>query len=207
MRRTGKVIQGVSGLVSAVKGLDLNGFIDGLKGIQEGLAGASEVVQVVVTAFDGVKSVTAGGQGFLDGIKDGLSFKRKCAWYSALRGADTLIRDGESEALRKLVCEAPCRLDPGFQWGVCQRLGEVASNSAWDIRTRRSAAAFLGEIYRNEDDWGYQASVKEWILIILMRLSSSAGTVQQCKCSRVSIERIRLDDNSLLTYSTSTLPV
>jgi len=187
-RRTGKVIQGVSGLVSAVKGLDLNGFMDGLKDIQQGIAGASEVVQVVVTAFDGVKSMTEGGQGFLEGIKEGLSFKRKCAWYSALRGADTLIRGGEFATFKQLVCEAPCRLDPAFQWGVCQRLGQVASSTVWDARTRRSAAAFLGEMYRNEADWGHQTSVKEWILIILMRLSSSTGSVQQCKYERTTVE-------------------
>ncbi|KAI8346998.1 hypothetical protein B0O80DRAFT_430458 [Mortierella sp. GBAus27b] len=44
MRRTGKVVRGVSGLVSAVKGLDLNKLIDGLGDIQQGLAGASEIV-------------------------------------------------------------------------------------------------------------------------------------------------------------------
>jgi len=181
MRRTGKVIQGLSGLVSAVKGLDLNGFIGGLKDIEEGLAGASEAVELVFTTYGKVKSLTKGGQGFLEAIKEGLSFKRKCAWYSALRGADALIRDGEFAAFKQLACEAPCRLDPAFQWGVCQRLGEVAGNSAWDARTRRNAAAFLGEIYRNEGDWGQQASVKEWILIILIRLSSSTGSAQQCK--------------------------
>ncbi|KAK3807646.1 MAG: WD40-repeat-containing domain protein [Benniella sp.] len=179
VRRTSKVIQGVSGLVSAVKGLDLNGFIDGLKNIQQGLSGASEVVQVVVTAFDGVKSITAGGQGFLDGVREGLSFKRKCAWYAALRGADELIRDGEFASFKKLVCEAPCRQEVAFLWGVCQRLGEVASNSMWDVRTRRSAATFLVEIYQNDEEWGDQASINEWIVIILMRLSSSAGAIQQ----------------------------
>jgi len=181
IRRTGKVIRGVSGLVSAVKGLDLSGFIDGLKDIQQGIAGVSEVVQVVATAFDGVKSITEGGQGFLEGIKEGLSFQRKCAWYSALRGADTLIRDGEFATFKQLVCEAPCRLDPAFQWGVCQRLGEIVGNQAWDARTRRSATAFLGEIYLNHDDWGHQASIKEWIVIILMQLSASTGGLQQCK--------------------------
>jgi hypothetical protein len=181
-RHTGKVIRGVSGVVSAVKGLDLNGFIDGLKDIQQGISGASDMVQLVVTAFDGVKSISDGGQGFLEEITEGLSFKRKCAWYSALRGADTLIRNGEFVALKQLVCESPCRLDPAFQWGVCQRLGEVAGNPVWDVRTRRSAAAFLGEIYRNEDEWGQQASVREWILTILTRLSSSStGGVNQCK--------------------------
>ena len=183
IRRTGKVVQGVSGLVSAVKGLDLNGFIDGLKSIQQGFAGASEVVKVVATAFDGVISLTGSGKEFLDGVKEGFSFKRKCAWYSALRGADTLIRDGEFASFKKLVCEAPCRLDPAFQWGVCQRLGEIAGNPSWDVRTRRGAAAFLGEIYRNDEDWGCQASVKEWILVILVQVSPSAGSVQvqQCK--------------------------
>ncbi|KAK3806991.1 MAG: hypothetical protein J3Q66DRAFT_418720 [Benniella sp.] len=41
MRRTCKVIQGVVGLVSAVKGVDFNGFMDGLKDIQQGISGAA----------------------------------------------------------------------------------------------------------------------------------------------------------------------
>ncbi|KAF9346729.1 hypothetical protein BGX34_003689, partial [Mortierella sp. NVP85] len=151
IRRTGKVIQGVSGLVSAAKGLDLNGFMDGLKDIQQGLAGASEAVKVVVTAFDGAKSLASSGQGFMDGLKEGLSFNRKCAWYSALRGADTLIRDGEFAGFKRLVCEAPCRTDAAFQWGVCQRLGEIAGNPTWDVQTRRSAVGFLGEMYRSHE--------------------------------------------------------
>jgi len=181
IRRTGKVIRGVSGLISAVKGLDLNGFIDGLKDVQKGIAGASEVVQVVVTAFDEVKSMTESGQGFLEGLKEGFSFKRKCAWYPALRGADALIRDGEFASFKKLVCEVPCRMDPAFQWGVCQRLGELAANSMWDTLTRRSAVAFLGEIYCNDEDWGQDVGIKEWILDILKRLSSPSEGVVQCK--------------------------
>ncbi|KAK3807666.1 MAG: WD40-repeat-containing domain protein [Benniella sp.] len=136
IRRTGKVIRGVSGLVSAVKGLDLNGFMDGLKDIQQGIAGATEVVQLVVTAFDGAKSLTESGQGFLDGIKEGFSFNRKCAWYSALRGADTLIRDGEFATFKRLM-------------------------------------------YRNHEHWHMQSSIKEWILVIVMKLSSSTEGVQQ----------------------------
>ncbi|KAF9363411.1 hypothetical protein BGX34_004194 [Mortierella sp. NVP85] len=176
LRRTGKVIQGVSGLVSAVKGLDLIEFIDGLKDIQQGLAGVSEVVQMVQSATSLIES----GQGFMDGLKEGFSFKRKCAWYPALRGADALIRDGEFATFKNLVCEAPCRLDPAFQWGVCQRLGEIAANPMWDSLTRRSAVAFLAEMYRNDQDWDQQA-IKEWILIILMRVASSAEGTQQCK--------------------------
>jgi len=150
LRRTGKVIQGVSGLVSAVKGLDLSGFINGLGKIQQGLAGAGEIVQVVKTAYEGAVSLGESGQGFLECLQEGFSFNRKCAWYMALRGADSLIRDGSFIEFKKLVCDAPCRRDVAFQWGVCQRLGEIAANSEWNGETRRSAIVFLGKIYQDD---------------------------------------------------------
>ncbi|KAK3824935.1 MAG: hypothetical protein J3Q66DRAFT_97768 [Benniella sp.] len=174
LRRTGKVVKGVSGFVSAVKGLDLNVFIDGLKDIQQGSTGASEVVQLVKTAYEGVASLAESGQGFYECMKEGLSFDRKCAWYSALRGADTLIQEGQLADFKKLVCEAPCRRDPAFQWGVCQRLGSIAVDPMWDMETRQGAAEFLGEMYRNDDEWGDQANIKQWILNILTQLSSEA---------------------------------
>ncbi|KAG0213925.1 hypothetical protein BGX31_001181 [Mortierella sp. GBA43] len=178
MRRTGKVIQGVSGLVSAVKGLDLERFVDGLSNIQQGIDGVSKVFDVVKTAYVGVASLTHSGHGLLVSLKEGLSFERKREWYAALRGADILIRDGELAALKKLVCGAPCRYDAAFQWGICQRLGEMAANPMWDAVTRRGAIAFLGEIYRDDDMWGQCTSVKQWILNILMQLTfaSSSGS-------------------------------
>jgi len=181
MRRTGKVIQGISGLVSAVKGLDLNKFIDGLGDIQKGVAGASKVVEVIKDAYCGVTALAQSGQDLLESLKEGFSFEHKRAWYSALRGADALIRDGELATFRKLVCEAPCRLDPAFQWGVCQRLGQIAANPMWDADTRQSAVDFLGEIYRKDEVWGQHSSVKQWILNILMQLASTSDTGSQCK--------------------------
>ncbi|KAF9343047.1 hypothetical protein BGX34_007288, partial [Mortierella sp. NVP85] len=174
MRRTGKVIQGVSGLVSAAKGLDLIKFIEGLRDLQKGLAGAAEVVRVAKTAYDGVVSLVDSGNDFMDCLKEGFSFDHKRAWYSALRGADTLIRDGELATFKRLVCEVPFRLDPAFQWGVCQRLGEIAANPMWDADIRQSAILFLGEIYQNDAVWGQQPSVKQWIMNILMQLNSSS---------------------------------
>jgi hypothetical protein len=183
LRRTGKVMKGVSGIVSAVKGIDLNGFIEGLLDIQKGLAGASEMIHIVKTAYDGATSLAKSGQGFLECLKEGLSFSRKCVWYTALRGVDTLIRDGQLSDFKKLVCEAPCRMDIAFQWGVCQRLGEIASNPLWDQDSRHSATVFLGEMYRNDHEWGDHANVKHWILSILIQLSSrSSGSGEnQCK--------------------------
>jgi hypothetical protein len=181
LRRTGKVIQGVSGLVSAVKGLDLNGFIEGLGKIQEGLAGAGEIVRVAKTAYEGAVTLGKSSQEFLECLQEGLSFSRKCVWYTALRGADAFIRDGSFIEFKKLVCEAPCRLDAAFQWGVCQRLGEIAANSEWNGETRRSANAFLGEIYRDDVTWGDHTNVKQWILSILMQLILVPGGDIQCK--------------------------
>jgi len=186
-RRTNKVIQGMAGLVKAVKGLDLNGFIDGLKDIQQGLAGVSEVAQGVKSTYDGVISFAKSCQGFTADLKEGFSFKRKCAWYPALRGADALIQNGEFATFKKLVCQAPCRLDPAFQWGVCQRLGEIAANPMWDTTTRHGAVGFLGELYQNDREWGQDVGIKEWILVILMRLSSPSESALQCKCDCTAV--------------------
>ncbi|KAG0234648.1 hypothetical protein BGX31_004496 [Mortierella sp. GBA43] len=159
LRRTGKVIKGLSNLVSAVKSVDLGEFMDGLENIQKGLSGASEIVEIAFTAYKDVKELGQSGQQLFNCLKEGLSFKRKSAWYPALRGADTLIRRGELATFRKLVCEAPCRYNAAFQWGVCQRLGEMAANPSWDAMTRRGAIEFLGEIYKTDNMWGQHESI------------------------------------------------
>jgi hypothetical protein len=188
MRYTGNVIGGVSGIVSAVKGLDLVKFMDGLDKIRKGIAGVSNAVDVAKTSCNGVSLLVAGSQYHLDSLRE-IKLERKRDWYSALRGADALIRDGELATFRMLVCEAPCRCDEAFQWGVCQRLGEIAASSKWDAVTRRGAIAFLGEIYRNDEMWGKRPSVKQWILNILMQLSRSSGGTSQCmwSCSPADI--------------------
>ncbi|KAG0226493.1 hypothetical protein BGX31_007277 [Mortierella sp. GBA43] len=181
MGRSGKVFQGVAGLVSAAKGLDLNKFIEGLEHMQEG---TSNIVDVVQSAYKNVTSLAESGQGFLDCLKDGLSFDCKRDWYSALRGADALIREGKFASFRMLVCGAPCRLDAAFQWGVCQRLGEISSDPRWDAPTRRGAIDFLGEMYKNDDMWGQQSDIKQWILNVLMQMTTLSGKGHKCKQSR-----------------------
>jgi hypothetical protein len=180
MRRTGKVIQGVSGLVSAVKGLDLNGLMEGLESIQQGVAGASAVFTMAKTAYKDAMSLAEGGKDFVDSLKESFTFDQKRAWYPALRGLDTLLRDGHLVRFKTLVCEAPCRHELAFQWGVCQRLGETAANSLWGTDTRRGAVSFLVELYRNDTEWGQQVDVKQWILTILTQLSSQSGSIAQC---------------------------
>ncbi|KAG0352355.1 hypothetical protein BGZ54_002822, partial [Gamsiella multidivaricata] len=170
LRRTRVVVKGVSGLVSAVKGLDLNGFIDGLGQLQGGLG---EVYQLAKIGYEGVSSLVESGQDLMESLKEGLSFSQKRTWYPALRGIDTLLREGRLADFKTLICEAPCRRDFAFEWGLCQRLGGIATNPFWDASTRQSAIDFLGELYRNDADWGEHASVKQWILKILIQLTDS----------------------------------
>jgi hypothetical protein len=165
--------------VSAVKGLDLNGFMDGLKDIQQGVSGATGAFKLAKTTIDGVKSLSDSGKSFVECMKEGLGVKCKLTWYPALRGAESLLRSGQLSNFKRLVCEAPCRQDPVFQWGVCQLLGEIAADLMWDARTRGSAVLFLGEMYRNRTVWGDHANVKEWILVILIRLGTSDGNDAQ----------------------------
>ncbi|KAK3818644.1 MAG: WD40-repeat-containing domain protein [Benniella sp.] len=194
MRRTGKVIQGVSGLVSAVKGLDLNGLMEGLESIQQGVAGASAVFTMAKTAYKDAMSLAEGGKDFVDSLKESFTFDQKRAWYPALRGMDTLIRDGHLVKFKTLVSEAPCRRDLAFQWGVCQRLGEIAANPLWRVDTRRDAVSFLVELYRNDTEWGQQVDVKKWILTILIQLSSLSGSVAQYAAK--VLEELRTDGDA-----------
>jgi hypothetical protein len=90
---------------------------------------------------------------FVECLGDGLDVSIKREWYSVLRVFDILIRDGALATFRKLACEASCRSDPAFQWGVCQ-LGEIAVNPRWDETVREDAIAFLGELYREDAMWG-----------------------------------------------------
>ncbi|KAI1296169.1 hypothetical protein EDD11_007532 [Mortierella claussenii] len=179
LRRARAVTKGVTGLVSAVKGLNVAEFIEELGNIQEGLEGAGQVLGLVVDAYKDVAELMESGQGLQESLKEGLSFSRKRKWYPLLRAADTLLRNGELTKFKNLVCDAPCRGDVAFQWGVCQRLGHIAADPLWDADTPHCAIAFLGEIYRDDAAWGQEAQVKQYILDILMQLASASGSAMQ----------------------------
>ncbi|KAF9348407.1 hypothetical protein BGX26_000178 [Mortierella sp. AD094] len=177
LRRTEKVVQGISGVVSAVKALDLVRFTRGLQNIQDGLAGAEISISLVHNAYQTVVNKTKSGQSLLECLNEGFSFSSKSAWYPALRGLDTLLQEGHLAEFEKLMREAPCRKNAAFQWGVCQRLGELASGALWDTITRQHAVSFLGELYKDDTTWGQQADVKRWIIYILRQLAESSDTI------------------------------
>ncbi|KAF9918954.1 hypothetical protein BX616_003745 [Lobosporangium transversale] len=174
LRRASAVARGVFGLVSAVKELNLNAFMDELVNIQNGLPYVADIVDTSLDVYNGAVSLYESGTTFRECMEEGLSFSRKSAWYPALRGADSFLRTGELTKFKALVCEAPCRRDLAFQWGLCQRLGQIAVDTQWTMETRQGAIAFLGVIYKNDEDWGNRVEIKQWIITILKKLISLA---------------------------------
>ncbi|KAG0276188.1 hypothetical protein BGZ97_010145, partial [Linnemannia gamsii] len=67
---------------------------------------------------------------------------------------------------------APCRQDPLFQWGICQLLGEIASDGIWDTAVRQQAVELIGELYKNDPEWAQDESVKTWMLAIIGQLGT-----------------------------------
>ncbi|KAG0022510.1 hypothetical protein BGZ80_000081 [Entomortierella chlamydospora] len=88
MRRTGKVIQGISGVVNAVMALDFNGFIDELRSIQNGLTDTRKATELVGNTHEDIQALAESGQGLVENFKEGFSFNRKSSWYPALRAVN-----------------------------------------------------------------------------------------------------------------------
>ncbi|KAF9363095.1 hypothetical protein BGX34_004888, partial [Mortierella sp. NVP85] len=178
--QTRKVMFGAVAFVKAVKDLNLPVFIKSLDNIYNGVAATTEIIHAAANAYVGTAALFESGKSFKTCLEKSFNPEVKCAWYPALRGADIFIRYRKLASFRRLIIKAPCRHDPAFQWGVCQRLGEIAADPIWDATTRRGAIAFLGEIYKKDDVWRKEVIIKQWILDILMRLSASSGESSQC---------------------------
>ena len=133
-RRTGKVLKGVFSVVKAVKGLDVEGFLEGLGHIQESLDGAVKVYKTLKEGYNSITELVDSGQDLFEALKDGYNFDQRRLWYSVLRGIDTVLQDGQLSKVRSLVLQARCRRSLAFQWGVCQRLGDLAAQSSLGCR-------------------------------------------------------------------------
>ncbi|KAF9936231.1 hypothetical protein BGZ65_002642, partial [Modicella reniformis] len=175
LQQSGKVIKSVIGLAKAVKDIDVDKLFDGLKDLERGFEPLLGVYKDVQAAYATVVSLLEESEQVVDAINGGFSYRCQETWYQTLRIADDMLRYGRLAEFKKLVCEVPCRRNPLFQWGVCQRLGEVAANSLWGVDTCQGAVDFLGEIYQNDKEWGRESNVKQGIVQILMQLVSPHG--------------------------------
>ncbi|KAF9904967.1 hypothetical protein BX616_001133 [Lobosporangium transversale] len=170
LRRRSSVFRGTVGIVSAVDDFDVYAFLDELSIIQKELPMVTDVINLSLHVYNGAASLYESKETIRQCIQEGLSLSQKTAWYPALRGADALIQTGEFTKFKTFVCEVPCRREPSFLWGLCQRLGQIAADTQWPTDARQDAVAFLGEIYKNDNDWGHYVHIKQWILAILKRL-------------------------------------
>ncbi|KAK3804786.1 MAG: hypothetical protein JOS17DRAFT_826011 [Linnemannia elongata] len=155
--------------VSGVFKLDLGTALQGLSNLQEALG---DIITVASDVYSGVNSVIESGRGVLDGLKEGFFEGKKRPWYAAIRVAQALVQAGQLKDLNQLIYEAPCRGDALFQWGICQLLGEIACDDIWDTNVRQQAVDLLGDLYKNDSQWGKDESVKTWMVIIINQLST-----------------------------------
>ncbi|KAF9313649.1 hypothetical protein BGZ91_006205, partial [Linnemannia elongata] len=197
----------VNGLVkvTAVFKLDLASVLEGLGSLQESIGGA---ISVAGTVYNGVSSLMESGRGVLDSLKEGLGSGEKRPWYPAVRAAYAFAQAGKLKDLKVLIVEAPCRRDPLFQWGMCQLLGEIAADPAWDVSARRQSVSFLGHLCQHDRDWGQDENVKAWMITIITNLCASPdqAAVSETDQAAVSetahsvLQDLALDQSALIKH-------
>ncbi|KAK5814778.1 WD40-repeat-containing domain protein [Linnemannia elongata] len=170
LRLSTGVVDGVVKVGSVLK-LDLGSVLEGLEQLQEVAINAFEIAG---TVYEGVGSLMESGRGVLESLKKGLGSGQKRPWYPAVRAAYAFVQAGQLKDVKQLIYEAPCRRDSLFQWGICQLLGEIAVDSVWIVATRQQAIDLLGHLYKEDQEWGRDESVKTWMLTVLATLGSSS---------------------------------
>ncbi len=152
VRRTSKIVKGVAGIACAVKNVDLNTLLESFEQFSEAFAGIGELIDVAKDSYKNVKSLAESGQQFAESVKEGLDFQQKKAWYKGLRDTDLLLQHQQLADFEQFVRQAPCRWQKEFQWGLCERLAQLASSNP-DLNTQKGALSFLEDIYRNDQVW------------------------------------------------------
>lgn len=169
MWRVAQQVGAGASAVSSVFKLDLAGFLESHESIQEIGVGMFEAAKTSIETLhvlrDGVRVAVRASEVKFD-------FMKKHSWYLALQGTALFIRQGRLSDFNQIVCQAPCRHDVNFQWGICRRVGEIDVDSIWDAEVRCQAVAFLGELYRSNTDWKPYEDVKRWIHTILAQISA-----------------------------------
>ncbi|KAK5829466.1 hypothetical protein F5H01DRAFT_18818 [Linnemannia elongata] len=170
LRHSTGVVDGLAKVANVLK-LDLGSVLEGLEKLQEIDVNAIEIGS---TVYEGVRSLRESGRGVLESLKEGLGSRQKKLWYPAVRAAHAFVQAGQLKDLKQLIYEAPCRRDPLFQWGICQLLDEIAVDSVWTVSTRQQAIDLLGHLYKEDQEWGRDESVKAWMASILDKLGSAS---------------------------------
>ncbi|KAF9901077.1 hypothetical protein EC991_006563, partial [Linnemannia zychae] len=187
--------------VSSVLQPDYSKADESLKKLYKVIEGATKAASDV---YQGVNSVMESGRGVFDGLKEGLGSGNRRSWYAAICVARAFVQAGQLKDLNRLIYEAPCRRDSLFQWGICQLLGEIASDAMWDTSTRQQTVSLIGELYKNDSEWGQDESVQTWMLDIMDQLC--AVDDQAVSASARTLLKGLKQDQDTTTITTSSHP-
>ncbi|KAG0048122.1 hypothetical protein BGZ83_006891 [Gryganskiella cystojenkinii] len=147
---------------------DETGFQEFRRHLFDFTGGLLNMSKVIRLEFDGIvdslPGFIQGGRGLLIMMKKTLVTESNAPWYQSVLLAEKLVQQGRLADLNKLICGAPCRRAPLFQWGICQLLGEIAVDQSCDPVTRGKAVKFLGQIFKSNIGQQGDGDVKRWIL-------------------------------------------
>ncbi len=116
-----------------------------------------------------------------------------------LRLADKQLKAGQLAQFKQLVCEGSYRRNQAFQWGLAERLGQIAANPIWDTDTRQNALDFLDQLYRDDATWGLHANVKQWIMQILRQLADTSVSAPAAQTVLQALESHKNTDPQALS--------
>lgn len=166
-RRGWLVLKGTAGFAKMPEPREIKDALEGL----EKLYGAGQgAVRMLNNTWEAVKT----GEELTFNTKDGLKFKR--IWYPTLRNAEDYIQTGDLKGFMELLTNAPCRHQLMFQLGICQLLGRFVVDAQWDLESRRSTLAFLGDLCIADDIWERQKGVAQVILDMISNLAVNHGS-------------------------------
>ncbi len=172
-RRASGIFRGVMKFAKAAKAFDVEGFIDGLKDLQEPL---SELAQFVSDTYKQMRELKESGQELIESLKDGFSFERKHVWYPMLRGMDEVPSDQLDTFKQNLMREGlqACRWHKIFLWGLSERLARIAAHPEQASDIRKQALQWLGELYENEQMWSKHPIIKKRVVQLIQMLADNS---------------------------------
>ncbi|KAK3836270.1 MAG: hypothetical protein J3R72DRAFT_202615 [Linnemannia gamsii] len=144
--------------VGCVFKLDPINVLAAAEHLQQVAGHAIDVVKPNIDAAPACQAIAQGGSQAAESMPP-----KKEAWFLILQAAHVLIREGRLVEFNSLICEAPCRFEANFQYGICLILGEIIVSQLWDFDSKVSAIDFLRELYNVEA--GQKKNVKIQMLV------------------------------------------
>ncbi|KAF9952076.1 hypothetical protein BGZ72_006555 [Mortierella alpina] len=163
----GEVIGAAVGLGIAVYTMNIPELVEKVQSLE---VKAEQIFEAALVAFEATTAVMESGQSLGEGLRAAVNYHGIQPWYQELQLADAFIESGDLVTFQQLVLGNDHRLDPSFQWGVCQRLGEIAANPRFCFKAREIALNFLSDIFSNDTRWKLHIPIKQLIIAILLQL-------------------------------------